>query len=85
LDGRPRTGSGNAGGTDLDVAAGGEFVEMMAGHIGMQLEMLGGLGGRHTFGAAVGVEVDIPACRVTEGALMAVTALGEVGTRGVRG
>ena len=52
---------------DLEVAAGGQLVEVVAGHVGVQVEALGHLGGGHAVGALVDVEEDLPAGRVTEG------------------
>jgi hypothetical protein len=47
----------------------------------MQLEVFGGLARSDAFGAAVGVEVDVSACRITEGGADGGDGAREIGTR----
>ena len=51
---------------DLQVPAGGELVEVVAGHVGVELEALGDLGRGDAIGPLVDVEEDVPAGRVPE-------------------
>ena len=83
--GRPAgTRSGGASGTDLDVATGSKLVEVMAGDIGMQLEVFGRLGGRDAFGTIVGKEVDLPPGRIAECGADSGDCAREIGTRRLR-
>ena len=51
---------------DLEVAAGGEFLEMVAGDVRMELEAFGDLGRPHARGMLPCEEVDVAARRVSE-------------------
>jgi hypothetical protein len=72
--GRP-TGRLAPGQLHRQVAAGRQLVEVVAGHVGMEGEVLGDLGTGATSRPFPQVEVDLPAGRVTE-------SIGQGGDRG---
>ena len=53
---------------DVEVAAGRELLEVVAGDVRVEREVLGDLGGLHAVGAGPHEEVDLAAGRVAEGA-----------------
>ena len=64
---RPAGAACRTFGADLEVATGGELVEVVAGDVRVQVELLGDLGRGHPVGVPVGEEVDLPARRIAEG------------------
>ena len=78
--GRRRRRRGAADG-DLDVAAGGQLVEVVAGDVGVQLELLGHLGGGDPVGRARGRTGRFAPGRVAEGRGDGGDRRGEVGRR----
>ena len=70
---RPAGAGAVAAGGDLDVAAAGQLVEVVAGDVGVERELLGHLGGgdagvgRPSVAALVDEEVDLPPGGVAEG------------------
>ena len=51
----------------VEVSARGQLVEVVAGHVGVEIEADRGFGRRHALGRGAGEEVDLTACGGAEG------------------
>ena len=67
LGGTAGPGGFAAGDEHLDVATGRQLVQVMAGHVGVQGELLGHVAGRHALFVLPGEEVDPPPGGIAEG------------------